>query len=128
MYAGNSIYTKKDTLIEGHCCIKDTFRFPNLHVYTRSGNVFLPLKESIMDKMIRPNVSHCVRYFNVTHCNGLALCGRLVRLVCSNSVWHSGVDAGVIRSTSRFDSHQGNVFLSFSKLFLSSLIIQEVYI
>ena len=41
---------------KGHLCIKDTFRYINLY----SGNTYLPLKEdnlSIMDKMIRPNVS-----------------------------------------------------------------------
>ena len=55
-----SVYTVepliKDTLNKGHLCIKDTFRYTNLY----SGNTFLPLKEdnlSIMDKMIRPNVS-----------------------------------------------------------------------
>ena len=51
----------KDTLNKGHLCIKDTFQGTNLY----SGNTFLPLKEdnrSIMDKMIRPNVS---RYLEV---------------------------------------------------------------
>ena len=46
----------KDTLNKGHLCIKDTFQCTNLY----SGNTFLPLKEdnlSVMDKMIRPNVS-----------------------------------------------------------------------
>ena len=46
----------KDTLNKGHLCIKDTSQCTNLY----SGNAFLPLKEdnlSIMDKMIRPNVS-----------------------------------------------------------------------
>ena len=31
---------------------------------------------------------HCARYYNVMQCNGLALYGRLV---CSDSVWCSGV-------------------------------------
>ena len=46
----------KDTLNKGHLCIKDTFRYTNLY----SGNTLFPPKEdnlSIMDKMIRPNVS-----------------------------------------------------------------------
>ena len=73
-------------------------------------------------------LTHCARYFNVTHCNGLALYGRLMRLVRSNSVGRSRVDAGVIRSTSRYNSRQGNIFSLFSKLFLSSLIIHDVYI
>ena len=46
----------KDTLNKGHLCIEDTFQHTNLY----SGNTFLSPKEdilSIMDKMIRPNVS-----------------------------------------------------------------------
>ena len=59
------------------------------------------------------NIIFVVLYINSLralfhHCNGLALYGRLVRLVRSKSVWHSGVDAGVIRSISsvRFPSRQ----------------------
>ena len=50
------LYSGTSTLNKGHLCIKDTFRYTNLY----SGNTLLPLKEdnlSIMDKMIRPNVS-----------------------------------------------------------------------
>ena len=42
-------------------------------------------------------LTHCARYYNVTYCNGLALYGRLVRLIRNNSVWRSAVDAGVRR-------------------------------
>ena len=44
------------TLNKGHLCIKGTFQSINLY----SGNIFFPPKEdnlSIMDKIIRPNVS-----------------------------------------------------------------------
>ena len=56
----------KDTLNKGHLCIKDTFQCTNLY----SGNTFLPLKEdnlSIMDKMIRPNVSVIQRFHCILH-------------------------------------------------------------
>ena len=57
MYMHNTVEPlMKDTLNKGHICIKDTFKYTNLY----SGNTLLPLKEdnlSIIDKMIRPNVS-----------------------------------------------------------------------
>ena len=40
------------------------------------------------------SASHCTRYYNVTHCNSLALYGHLVRLVVITLFWRSGVDAG----------------------------------
>ena len=61
----------------------------------------------------------------LTHCNGLALYGRLVRLVRSNSVWHSGW--GLYARRPWFDSVKA-IFSLFSKLFLIALIIHEVYI
>ena len=63
MVGHSYMYSGKDTLNKGHLCIKGTFQCTNLY----SGNTFLPLKEdnlSIMDKMIRPNVSVIQRF----HC------------------------------------------------------------
>ena len=56
----------KDTLNKGHLSIKDTFQYTNLC----SGNAF-PDNLSVMDKMIRPNMSviqrfHCTTYVYLT--------------------------------------------------------------
>ena len=73
------------------------------------------------------NLTHFARYYNVTHCNGLALYGRLVRLVRNNSVWRSAVDARVTLEVP--GSIPARVTFSlFVNTFLSSLIIHEVYI
>ena len=50
----------KDALNNGHLCMKDTFQ-------CTSGSTLLPLREdnlSIMDKMIRPNVSEVPLYMS----------------------------------------------------------------
>ena len=60
-------------------------------------------------------LTHCAHYYNVTHCNGLTLYGRLVHLVRNNSVWRSAVDAGIIRS--RYPVRQCNFFFLFFNTF-----------
>ena len=87
-------------------------------------DIIIALVYSVIMQRCSAIVDHCARYYNVTHCNGLTLYGRLVRLLRNNSVWSSAVHAGVIRSRSRLDSRQRDFF----SLFFSSLIIHEVYI
>ena len=56
----------KDTLNKGHLCIKGTFQCTNLC----SGNTFKEDKLSIIEKMMRPNVSVIQRF----HCIWMGVC------------------------------------------------------